>query len=156
MHEHHSLLARLVAERARAGAGVTQQPDVAEPRPHGASLDACARFRRGAEPTTPAIVAAAKKAFATCRTMRRNRRLGLYQGRNGGGDGAEASEDYAGHILRRLRGTDAWRLEGMLWAEHKLAERISENRDAGHDRPELRARIKTDRDAIRATLKALA
>jgi hypothetical protein len=81
---------------------------------------------------------------ASIRAMARNLRLGLYQGRNGGGDSS---------YLERQRDdlmTDLPRdLQGHLTAEHDLALRVSEGRDNGQDRPELRARLTDHRRAIR-------
>lgn len=80
--------------------------------------------------------AAARKNFAAARTMHRNLRLGRYQGRNSGGDSAYQMRCAA--EAAKAAGRD---LEGLLWAEHKLAERVSENADAGERRPELRTRL---------------
>lgn len=92
----------------------------------------------------PATVAQVRKHFAAVRTMNRNVRLGRYDGRNNGGDTRyrlDAAEQMARTLPRELH--------GLVWAEHRLAERISENRDAGQERPELRARLAADRRRIR-------
>jgi hypothetical protein len=81
---------------------------------------------------------------AGIRTMSRNLRLGHYQGRNSGGD-SSWKERERDDLLRDLPRS----LQGHLTAEHDLAMRVSENRDAGQDRPELRARLTDHRRAIR-------
>lgn len=98
-----------------------------------------------------ASVAKARKLFAEVRTIERNTRMGRYQGRNSRStenllkakvDGAGKAARDAGHSL-----------EGKLWAEHRMAIRVSEARDAGQDRPELKARLKADRREIAETLE---
>lgn len=87
----------------------------------------------------------ARKHFAAARSMRRNLRLRLYQGRNNGGSANEYHERQGWDLIRDLPRD----LEGLLTAEHRLAERISVNRDLGHERPELRARMVDIRRSIR-------
>lgn len=103
-------------------------------------------------PETPAdIYKAARQHFSTARSMHRNLRLGLYQGRNGGGEGASYHVRRAGELAAQL----GHPLEGMLWSEHRLAERISENRDQGTERPELQARMTRKRRELRKLAAAL-
>jgi len=90
-------------------------------------------------------IAAARKEFAAARTKHRNLRLGRYEGRNNGGD--STYNITRATALARECGRE---LEGLLWAEHRDSERISENRDAGQDRPELRAKVAGYRARIRA------
>lgn len=94
--------------------------------------------------------AEARRLFAKVRSMKRNLRLGLYQGRNGGGDFAGALAR-AEQLVRELPRD----LQGMLWSEHRLADRLSENRDVGQPRPELQARMTRQRRDLRARLAAL-
>lgn len=95
--------------------------------------------------TSPAATVAQIRAeFAKVRTMKRNLRLGMYEGRNNGGN-----YDYALDRAEKAARDLPRALEGALWAEHRLALRISENRDAGQDRPELRARLAATRKSIR-------
>lgn len=94
--------------------------------------------------TTAALLAEARTNFAAVRTMDRNRRLRRYEDRNGGGDTTMR--------LRRAESAVAGlprNLQGMVWAEHRLAARLAENRDAGQDRPELRARMSRLRRDLR-------
>jgi hypothetical protein len=95
--------------------------------------------------TANTAAAAARKEFAAARTKSRNLRLKRYEGRNNGGDTTRNME-LAGKFAREAGRT----LEGLLWAEHRLAERVSEARDNGVDRPELRARLAGYRREIAA------
>lgn len=107
--------------------------------------------------TVAELVAAARKHLATARTQRRRSRLGLYQGRNGGGDGAPGHEQAAETLLRVLLDlpdatkAGSWQrsLYGSVYADHDLSTRLSENRDLGHDRPELMARQTRERRELR-------
>lgn len=96
--------------------------------------------------TTAEKVAETRKCFARSRTMSRNLRLGRYEGRNGGGGGATGYERRAEELARECGGE----LESLLWVEHRLAARVSENADLGHRRPELRARLVRVRRELRA------
>jgi hypothetical protein len=86
-----------------------------------------------------------REHLSTARTMRRNLRLGLYQGRNGGGEGFRWHERQAEELMDDLPRD----LQGHLRSEHKLAVRVSEGRDNGQQRPELRARLAAARRRIR-------
>lgn len=99
--------------------------------------------------TRQQFAADARREFAAVRTMRRNLRLGRYQGRNSGGDSSYKMERAA--QAARECGRD---LEAMLWNEHRLAERLSENRDAGNPRPELVARLASVRRELRKEMTA--
>lgn len=100
--------------------------------------------------TTAETVAQVRKHFSAARAMNRNLRLGHYQGRNGGGSAAVTHEREAAKLARTL----GRELEGMLWAEHQLAERISLARDMGQERPELRERMTRYRRELRLLLAA--
>lgn len=95
--------------------------------------------------TTAETVTQVREHFAAVRTMKRNLRLGHYQGRNNGGD-YTWREDRAWKLIFTL----PRELQGLLTSEHKLALRISENNDLGNKRPELRARLVTIRREIKA------
>lgn len=99
---------------------------------------------------TDKTIMAVREHFAAARAMHRSERLGKYQGRNGGGDSSwhMAEAEHLADTLRR-------QLRGALWAEHRLAERISENRDADNERPELRARMTRYRREIRTAYREL-
>jgi hypothetical protein len=98
--------------------------------------------------TTTAATKRIRKHLAASRAMQRNLRLRLYQGRNGGGEGYAYHEAKAEELMAEL----PRQLQGELRMEHSLALRISEARDSGQQRPELRARLA----AHRRTIKALA
>jgi|1185.fasta_scaffold1169179_2 hypothetical protein len=85
-----------------------------------------------------------RKYLSAVRWMARNRRLGRYQGRNNGGDST-----YAMTEAERLTKQLPRKLQGLVWAEHRLSARISENRDAGVDRPELKVRLRNLRREIK-------
>jgi len=89
-------------------------------------------------------VADARKEFAAARTKHRNLRLKRYEGRNNGGDATYNLERATALVAGLPR-----ELQGLLWAEHRLAERVSENRDAGQARPELAKRLAGYRRQIR-------
>lgn len=97
--------------------------------------------------TTAEHLAAARADFAVARSMHRNLRLKRYEGRNGGGDSTLRIESATAHARELPRA-----LEGLVWAEHRLAERISENNDMGQPRPELRARMTGMRRELRAAV----
>lgn len=107
------------------------------------------RVHRACQAPAPGDIAAARKEFATARAMARHLRLGHYQGRNNGGDFSRniATADALTRAMPK-------NLAGLLWAEHRLALRISENRDMGNDRPELRARLAGYRREIRSLTPA--
>jgi hypothetical protein len=90
-------------------------------------------------------IKAARKDFSAARTMTRNRRLGRYQGRNGGGDASYHLRSAAAHLSFLSA-----RVQGLLTEEHKLAKRLSENKDVGQNRPELQARLNEVRKQIRS------
>lgn len=100
-------------------------------------------------PTTDELVKRIRSFQATIRTRDRNSRLGYYQGRNGGGD----TSGYRTAVDLLISGLPR-RLQGLLTSEHKLAARISENRDAGHERPELATRLLAIRREIKAAVHA--
>lgn len=99
--------------------------------------------------TSADLVKRVRKLQSSIRTLNRNVRLHRYEGRNRGGDTTylQAQVDVLLPTLPR-------RLQGLLTHEHKLAERISENRDAGHARPELRARMTGLRSEIKEAVNA--
>lgn len=99
------------------------------------------------ENTAASTVTKVRKLQSSIRTMNRNVRLRRYQGRNSGGD-----TTYLQGQVDTLLPTLSRQLQGLLTHEHKLAERISENRDQGMDRPELRARMTGLRREIKAAL----
>lgn len=95
--------------------------------------------------TTTETIQKIRKHLATSRAMQRNLRLRLYQGRNDGGSGWSWHEERAEELMRELSRDLAARLR----SEHGLALRVSEGRDNGQERPELRARLAADRRRIR-------
>lgn len=95
---------------------------------------------------TPA--ARARSYFAKARTVKRNQRLGRYQGRNSASTDRELRATLK--AARRCQLACDRRVQGLLQAENDLAERVSINRDAGQDRPELRARLNRVRAELRA------
>lgn len=90
----------------------------------------------------------ARSLLAKVRGVERNYRLGRYQGRN-----AHSTEQ-----TRAANETAAWdlvlvlsrRLAGLVTEEHRTASRLSENRDAGVERPELVERLRDLRRELRA------
>jgi hypothetical protein len=105
------------------------------------------------------LVESYRKAGAKQRTIERNRRLDLYNGRNrtitdntlyDAIDTRYAIETELVHRGERER-----LLAGWLTAEHQLASRISEARDNGFKRPELRERVNATRAYIRNETSAL-
>lgn len=80
----------------------------------------------------------ARQHLSRARAMQRNLRLDRYQGRNGGGRGAASLEAAAEVITRQLH---SHKLQSLIWAEHRLAARLSEARDTRQLRPELKARM---------------
>lgn len=100
--------------------------------------------------TTAETTAKIRKHFSAARAMNRNLRLGHYQGRNGGGGAAVTHERLAAELARTL----PRELQGKLWAEHQLAERISLARDMGQERPELRERMTRYRRELRQLVQA--
>lgn len=94
--------------------------------------------------TTAQTVQEIRKHLAASRTMQRNLRLRVYQGRNSGGDYGwreRQAEELMAELPRELA--------ARLRSEHGLALRISEGRDNGQQRPELRARAAADRREIK-------
>lgn len=98
-------------------------------------------------PTTAKTVADAREAFASVRTMKRNVRLGRYEGRNNGGD-----HTFPERRAWELVATLPRQLQGHLTAEHGLAERLSYARDHHQERPELKARLNAHRRLIKELL----
>jgi hypothetical protein len=99
--------------------------------------------------STSTTVQAIRKHQAAARTMRRNLRLRLYEGRNSGGSAAEYHEAKAAELMAELPRA----LQGALTSEHGLALRVSEARDLGQERPELRARLATERRRIKSLVE---
>lgn len=103
-------------------------------------------------PTAADLVERARKADATLRAMERNVRLARYQGRNGRstGEQMDALQARRDDAVTSLVAMGERRLAGALTAEFGLARRMSEARDAGQDRPELRGRLAAARRDLRA------
>jgi hypothetical protein len=105
--------------------------------------------------TVPELIGAYRKAATKIRTIDRNLRLGLYQGRNSNITHDALSE--ARTIIYKIDAELARRgereLAGALIAEHKLAARISQARDDGQDRFELKVRLNAIRRQLRYTLR---
>lgn len=102
--------------------------------------------------TNKTTVQKIRKALSTARGIERNWRLGLYDGRNSSATTARherLTADTQAAMAKLPR-----ELRGALHSEHGLASRISENRDMGQDRPELRARIAADRRRIKELTSA--
>jgi hypothetical protein len=101
---------------------------------------------------TATTIKKVRKHYAAQRTINRNMRLRRYQGRNSASTIAnlDRHRDLANDALRTL----PHRLQGLLWEEHNLADRISANADDGHRRPELRNRIRVLRNVIRTEVGA--
>jgi hypothetical protein len=89
-------------------------------------------------------VRGARKDLQVARGLQRGLRLGHYHGRNNGGDSSRRMSSAAAHLAHLPR-----RLQGLITEEHKLAKRLSENRDADQERPELQRRITAIRKEIR-------
>lgn len=118
-------------------------------RPHRHPSGVCPRHSRGSqEPSARAQTAAARKALAKVRTIRRNQRLGRYQGRNS----ASTESLVARELAKAHRATEQLprQLGSAIWNEHGLATRISLGQDNGQRRPELRERLTAARRVIRA------
>jgi hypothetical protein len=93
-----------------------------------------------------------RRHHAASRTMQRGLRLRLYQGRNGGGMTYLWHDKDAEAMLAQMEADEGGRSElaSLLRSEHDLALRVSENRDLGNDRPELKARLAAVRRAANA------
>lgn len=113
------------------------------------------------EVSTDQLVQAARRHLQVARTMSRNLRLGHYQGRNGGGGAVSGHEQDAETLLRVILDTPgatkagSWQraLYGAVWSDHDLSVRLSENRDNGMERPELRARQTRRRRELRTLIE---
>lgn len=98
----------------------------------------------------PRPLVRARKALANVRTIDRNERLGLYTGRN-----CEAVEAGRRAYLREFETASNdldRRIVGLVWGEHRDAERVSRAKDDGQDRPELRDRLNRTRRTLREAL----
>jgi hypothetical protein len=112
--------------------------------------------------TDKETVQEARKLLAYARTMLRKRRLRRYQGRNRGGEQAEAIEASAVALLDALidqpggRKSGSWqrRIAGLVYDEHALGKRLSQARDDGQERPELASRMNLLRRELREWLGA--
>jgi hypothetical protein len=103
--------------------------------------------------TVEQLIASARAAAASARTIDRNRRLGRYQGRN-----SAATDEWYHRLVAQMHsdqadlvalGGDARLAAGWIKAEDDLARRVSEARDQGQPRPELRARLTGARRTLR-------
>jgi hypothetical protein len=104
---------------------------------------------RGQAPATlPETIRWLRALLARIRQAERNSRLGRYEGRNSASTGRWMDSDWERYSTTERRLLRAVR--GLLVAEHGLATRISENRDAGIPRPELQARLTATRRRLRA------
>ena len=90
----------------------------------------------------------ARKHLARIRDIERNIRLRRYNGRNSTATHTTLTLHY-GKVAALEHGLPK-ELRGLIWAEHDLAARVSLNRDAGQDRPELRKRLADIRRDIKA------
>lgn len=91
-------------------------------------------------------VSKARASLAALRKLDRTRRVGYQTGRNDAATVRYRAALLAAGTAPELGGE----ARGALWSEHVLAERVSRARDAGQDRPELRARLAVDRRSVRA------
>lgn len=91
-----------------------------------------------------ATVKQIRKHFSAARTMKHNSRIGLYQGRNRGGDHTH-HETAALKLMADL----PRKLQGDLWAEYQIGDRLNQNHEAGVARPELSLRLRNTQRAIR-------
>jgi hypothetical protein len=98
--------------------------------------------------TYGARISYVREHYARARTIERNRRLRRYDGRNGNLTAEALSHHYERAAMHeRVLPRE---LAGLLRSEHGLRLRLSEARDLGQDRPELKKRLKTTAAAIKA------